>query len=51
VTCTNLTFTFQVLQFRTQVVEITDLSGAFYLALKVADCSEVYSFEDIHENI
>ncbi|KAJ6385194.1 hypothetical protein OIU77_028396 [Salix suchowensis] len=40
----------KVLQFRTQVVEITDLSGGFRLALKVADCSEVYSFEDIREN-
>ncbi|KAJ6905155.1 hypothetical protein NC652_023029 [Populus alba x Populus x berolinensis] len=34
----------------TQVVEITDLSGGFHLALKAADCSEVYSFEDIQEN-
>lgn len=32
------------------MVEITDLSGGFRLALKVADCSEVYSFEDIREN-
>ncbi|KAJ6905154.1 hypothetical protein NC652_023029 [Populus alba x Populus x berolinensis] len=35
---------------KTQVVEITDLSGGFHLALKAADCSEVYSFEDIQEN-